>query len=36
MTADIKNISVGVGGKNTLSLEESLRQIVSFEKLRSQ
>ena len=36
MTAVIHKISVGAGGKYTLSPEESPRRSVSFEKLRSQ
>ena len=34
MTAVIHKISVGVGGKHTLSPEESPRRSVSFGKLR--
>ena len=36
MTAVIRKISVGAGGKHTLSPEESLRRSVRFGKLRSQ
>ena len=36
MTAVIHKISVGAGGKHTLSPEESPRRSVSFGKLRSQ
>ena len=36
MTAVIHKISVGAGGKHTLSPEESLRRSVSLGKLRSQ
>ena len=36
MTAVINKISVGGGGKHTLSPEESLRRSLSFGKLRSQ